>query len=93
MAGDKQAMQADGAGTTPHPADDNGEVASRRGPDQKGESQGGAYPNPHSGKGGSADGPDRFMGHGGQTNIDYHGSGQLGDERTGDQPNAATRGE
>ncbi|WP_294303204.1 hypothetical protein [uncultured Sphingomonas sp.] len=85
-------MQADGAGTTPNPADDNGEVASRRGADQKGESQGGAYPNPHTGKDGSPEGPDKFMGHGGQTDIDDHGTGQLGADKTGDDPNAPTRG-
>jgi hypothetical protein len=48
-----------------------------------GESGGGAYPNPHTGKedkGGSKNG---FMGHGGQTDIDYHGTGQLGSQDTG----------
>ncbi|MFD1786638.1 hypothetical protein ACFSC3_03535 [Sphingomonas floccifaciens] len=90
---DTQPMQADGAGTEANAPDDNGELASRRGADQKGESQGGAYSNPHSGKNGSPDGPDKFMGHGGQTDIDYHGSGQLGEEKTGDNPNAPTRGE
>ncbi len=93
MMTDTQPMQADGAGTKASPPDDNGELASRRGSDQKGESQGGAYPNPHTGKNGSPEGPDTFMGHGGQTDIDYHGSGQLGDEKTGDNPNAPTRGE
>ena len=50
-----------------------------------GESAGGAYPNPHSGKDGKADG---FMGHGGQTEMPYHGSGQLGAQKTGDNANA-----
>lgn len=48
-----------------------------------GESQGGAYPNPHRGKkpkGG-------FMGHGGQTEIDYHGTGQLGEDKVEGQEN------
>ncbi len=36
-----------------------------------GDSGGGAYPNPHTGKsGGDAEG---FMGHGGQTHMDYEG--------------------
>ena len=36
-----------------------------------GDSAGGAYPNPHTGKGGSdAEG---FMGHGGQTKVSYEG--------------------
>lgn len=49
-----------------------------------GESAGGAYPNPHTGakaKGG-------FMGHGGQSEMAYHGTGRLGDRKVGDNPNA-----
>jgi hypothetical protein len=46
-----------------------------------GESQGGAYPNPHSGKDGKG-GPDTFLGHGGQTDIGYEGP---------DNPNATTK--
>ena len=53
-----------------------------------GESAGGAYPNPHSGKEGKAGG---LMGHGGQTEMPYHGSGQLGAQKTGDNPNAPAR--
>jgi hypothetical protein len=45
-----------------------------------GESQGGAYPNPHRGKEPEG-GPDTFLGHGGQTDIDYEGP---------DNPNATT---
>lgn len=42
-----------------------------------GDSGGGAYPNPHSGRK-----PDKggFMGHGGQTEMEYHGQGQLGEQ-------------
>jgi len=54
-----------------------------------GDSGGGAYPNPHSGKEGSNGG---FMGHGGQTEMPYHGHGQLGDEKTGDNANSASAG-
>lgn len=92
----KQPMQADGGATRPDMADENGELASRRDADQggglpnTGESGGGAYPNPHTGKGGSPDGPDKFGGHGGQTRIDYHGGGQLGDERPTGTPNSPT---
>ena len=50
-----------------------------------GESQGGAYPNPHRGQKPSEGG---LMGHGGQGDIGYHGTGQLGDEKTGDNANA-----
>ena len=39
-----------------------------------GESQGGAYPNPHRGKKPEG-GPDSFLGHGGQSKINYHGGG------------------
>ena len=40
-----------------------------------GESGGGGYPNPQTGKEPEGGG---FMGHGGQTEIDYHGTGQGG---------------
>lgn len=54
------------------------------------ESQGGAYPNPHTGKKKSEDGdtPKR----GGQTVQAYHGTGQLGERKTGDNPNAPAGG-
>lgn len=55
-----------------------------------GDSGGGAYPNPHSGKKGG--GNEGFMGHGGQTGIAYHGGEQLGDQELGDNPNSATKG-
>ena len=50
-----------------------------------GQSGGGAYPNPHDGKKDKSDG---FFGHGGQTDMDYHGTGQLGDRKIGDNANA-----
>ena len=48
-----------------------------------GESGGGAYPNPHRGIEGDNAGsaPEDFTGHGGQTEIGYHGPGQLGGEK------------
>ena len=51
-----------------------------------GESAGGAYPNPHTGKAPTGGG---FMGHGGQTEMAYHGSGQAGEDGAS-VPNAAT---
>ena len=54
-----------------------------------GPSGGGAYPNPHSGKEGG--GSDGYEGHGGQTGMEYHGTGQLGKKKVGDNPNAAAR--
>jgi hypothetical protein len=58
-----------------------------------GESGGGAYPNPHTGKDGAGD--EGFMGHGGQTDIDYHGPGQLGEKTVdpGHDENSATKRE
>ena len=44
-----------------------------------GQDGGGAYPNPHTGKEGG--GKDGYMGHGGQTEMPYHGSGQLGEQQ------------
>lgn len=55
-----------------------------------GDSGGGAYPNPHSGK--EDGGKDGFAGSGGQTETPYHGHGQLGDEDVGENPNAPAKG-
>jgi hypothetical protein len=87
MAEDKKPMPVDGSGSDMNMADDNGELASRRDSQSAdgvnaGESGGGAYPNPHSGKQGG-----HF--HGGQSGgSGYYGGGQLGDEKVGEQPNA-----
>ena len=55
-----------------------------------GESGGGAYLNPHTGKKEKNDG---FLSHGGQTEIGYHGTGQLGDQETGQgNANAPAKG-
>lgn len=69
------------------------DAAAERAPDRAnvqgrsagGESGGGAYDNPHADKQPTGGG---FMGHGGQTDIAYHGGGQAGEG--GDAPNAAT---
>ena len=53
----------------------------------RGQDGGGAYPNPHSGKEGGNGG---YMGHGGQTEMAYHGPGQLGEDKVGGNANAAT---
>lgn len=51
-----------------------------------GDSGGGAYPNPHTGKEGKRGG---FLDHGGQTDMGYHGPGQLGDEQVGENSDNA----
>jgi hypothetical protein len=53
-----------------------------------GQAGGGAYPNPHTGKEGG--GKDGYMGHGGQTEMPYHGTGRLGEEDVGGNPNSGT---
>ncbi len=50
-----------------------------------GDSGGGAYPNPHTGKSADKGG---FMGHGGQTEMPYHGAGQLGEDVVGGNANS-----
>ncbi len=53
-----------------------------------GESAGGAYPNPHTGKA-----PPKTEWHGGQSETAYHGGGQLGEEETqpGGNPNSGSK--
>ena len=55
----------------------------------RGESGGGSYPNPHTGKSEKAR-KEGFGEHGGQTVTGYHGPQQLGDEeiKPGGNPNA-----
>ncbi len=52
-----------------------------------GDSGGGAYPNPHTGKKPKEGG---FMGSGGQSEMEYHGTGQLGEQEIGPNANAPT---
>jgi hypothetical protein len=53
-----------------------------------GQSGGGPYPNPHQGSDQKSGG---YMGHGGQSDMEYHGTGQLGRDKTGENANAPTR--
>ncbi|MGF7147335.1 hypothetical protein FHS96_000944 [Sphingomonas zeicaulis] len=76
----KKPMQADGRGS--RGADDGVSQPRTSGRSDPGESGGGAYPNPWQGKRKSEFGT--WSGHGGQSKLAYHGSGQLGDEATGD---------
>lgn len=56
-----------------------------------GQSGGGPYPNPHTGKKGGDSGGG-YSDHGGSTEMPYHGTGQLGEQKTGKNPNSPTRG-
>jgi len=77
-----QAMKTDGAGDDP--------VANAGGKDWAGggESGGGAYPNPQTGKDGDESG---FMGHGGQSHIDYSGPGDKDTDDAVGNENAVTK--
>ena len=66
-------------------AEDQRKDERESGAEGAGQSGGGAYPNPHSGKKARSGG---FFGHGGQTDMDYHGTGQLGDRKTGENANS-----
>ncbi|MCU6455696.1 hypothetical protein LPN01_16575 [Sphingomonas sp. A2-49] len=84
---DKQPMQAmstdhDGA------RDGVGDAPAKQG---GGESGGGAYPNPHTGKGKQDDVGGGFTGHGGQSHVAYSGpgDGETGDD--GGNENAVTQ--
>jgi hypothetical protein len=82
---DKQPMQASGDGDGA--GGDSGGQPQVSGRQASGESGGGAYPNPHTGK---DDHPaDGFLGHGGQTDMDYRGTGDAGDP-SAENSNAAT---
>ncbi|MFL6857363.1 MAG: hypothetical protein ACJ8EB_05585 [Allosphingosinicella sp.] len=64
--------------------DDNSRLGGREG---GGDSGGGAYPNPHTGKEGEGD-REGFLGHGGQSEMEYHGTGRLGGQEVGGNANA-----
>jgi hypothetical protein len=85
---DKQPMQADGQDGGTHK--DEGRQDGTNEAIGTGQSDGGAYPNPHTGKDRKAQAG--FMSHGGQSDIGYHGTGQLGDEAVNgeDNDNSAT---
>jgi hypothetical protein len=53
-----------------------------------GDSGGGAYPNPHTGKEGEGESREGWMGHGGETGQSYYGTGRLGGKDVGGNANA-----
>lgn len=92
MSEDKKPMPVDGSGSKINPPDEIGEVASRRDADSSdglnaGESGGGPYPNPHSGKSGKGIKGGQSGGEG------YYGGGQLGDKDVGETHNAPSERE
>ncbi len=55
------------------------------------ESNGGAYPNPHTGKGAQDNVGGGFMGHGGQSGMDYSGTGDGDTDEAVGNENAVTK--
>ena len=71
--------------------EDDPPSAGRRGIEtNEGQSGGGHYPNPHDDPA-NADPEDKFMGHGGESDMRYYGDGQLGSKRVGERHNATTK--
>ena len=87
---DKQPMQAmstDAKGSGDGSKDGVGNPSAK----SDSESNGGAYPNPHTGKGQQDDVGGGFLGHGGQSGMDYSGTGDGDtDEEVGNE-NAVTK--
>ena len=69
---------------------DQAKAERRTGAKGGGQSGGGPYPNPHTGKE-EGDTGGGFMGHGGQSEMEYHGTGRLGEKKVGGNANAPTR--
>lgn len=95
MADEKEPMQADGAGGVGREVANDDDPPSAGRPDMEhdeGQSGGGAYPNPHNDPA-NADPENRFMGHGGESDIDYYGDGEPGSDGIAEQDNAVTEDE
>jgi hemerythrin superfamily protein len=87
-----QAMPHDGRPGAPDGVNTQGEWGSSDGSDA-----GAPYPNPHTGKSDAErkDFANTLMGHGGQSTMGYHGSGQLGDQelKPGGNTNSGSKGD
>jgi hypothetical protein len=90
MSSEKQPMQADGTGSKPNEANHSPSATRPDVEENSGESGGGAYPHPKNNLDASQE-ENSFMGHGGQSDMRYYGSHQLGSEETGDEHNATTK--
>ena len=86
---DKQPMQAMPDDSDAKRGADDG-VTNPSGKDAS-ESSGGAYPNPHTGKGKQEDVGGGFMGHGGQSHVDYSGTGDGDTDGEVGNENAVTK--
>ena len=86
---DKQPMQATDPDSAARPARNDGvEQPSGK---SAGESEGGAYPNPHTGKIIKDDVGGGFMGHGGQSGMEYSGTGDGDTDDDVGNANAVTK--
>jgi hypothetical protein len=83
MIQDNQDMQADGSGGEVAESVDPATAGRPKMAENRGQSGGGAYPNPHTGK-------DEGRFHGGQSVPGYFGHGQLGDKDVGETDNSPT---
>lgn len=92
MASDKEPMQAPGDEVEKEDADNPPSAARPDMEENRGQSGGGAYPNPHDDPA-NADPEGGFMGHGGQSDMRYYGDGQLGSKQVGERHNATTEEE
>jgi hypothetical protein len=89
MSNEKEPMPASGAGGIGAEIAEQNDPPSAGRPDMDqnlGQSGGGAYPNPHTGK-------EKGGFHGGQSDPGYYGDGQLGDEEVGETHNAVNEEE
>jgi hypothetical protein len=73
--------------------EDPDRIESMNGASGGGQSGGGAYPNPHTGKEGKGENKEGYMGHGGQSEMPYHGTGRLGDQKVGGNENSPASNE
>ncbi len=95
MADDKEPMQASGSGGVGREIAEEETPPSAGRPDMddnRGQSGGGAYPSPHNDPK-NAHPEDTFMGHGGQSDIDYYGDGEPGSDGIAERDNAVTEDE
>lgn len=95
MTDEKEPMQASGSGGVGAEIAEEETPPSAGRPDMghnRGESGGGAYPSPHNDPE-NAKPEDRFMGHGGQSEMRYYGDGEPGSDSIAEADNAVNEDE